>query len=815
MSHPTSIKIPRTKEHLHRVLSFVKNGATCCDLGDRGTLSMTLAAEEIFLYLCQSADQWQTIDISCSPKTYYLRLDFQFTESEFDYRPFNLTHETNFNIEEDVLAVGLLLASQSVDQLRLMREQQNRFRLVLVKEKSYAPPESMSDPRPAVTSDCEPCMAGPEEIELFAKMSSYHLSPELLPPFFANPGKLRDMVASGEYGCAVASDTHGRQAGGMFWRCDTANTLECYGPYLFDDQAGQEEQNICTGLLNLCLKDLTKTPAIGLINRYPGGPLSSHDFEELGSYSVYKKDGNTTTEVVYFRQLREDPGVKAWADPALEDFLLQEYRRLVLPREVEYIQPKDHKKESEHSALTVSFQRKQNVATLRPLWPGLDMEENVARHMCLLEKENWCNISAEIDLGIPWQAAFTKPLLKHGFIPRLVLPHGGQGDIVLFRRPTVLHCLVPAFVKNFEPYIPSQPGDVLKKKYNYDVLYRLNNNENPLGPPPAALRAQADFSPMESSIYPSGDSYHLRLKLAESCGLHPDQFIVTNGANESITLLIKSFCEPGDNIITADQTYGGYEWVGRFSGIDTKLAPLSNMAFDPSAMLEMRDARTKIFFICNPNNPTGTYWDKEQLTSFLEQVDERCIVVLDEAYFEYVDKPDFPDGTSLISRHPNLVILRTFSKMYGLAGLRIGYLVGDIDVVNMIRRTAIVYSVNAVAQVAAQAALGDQKHILRTREMVASGKEFLIRELSPLGLDLVNGEGNYIVVKLPFSDSLAYRMMMQQGVMVRMMTPFRFPNCIRITIGQKDAMQACVKALAKSIKEKGQSHNKAGLITAA
>ena len=542
-----------------------------------------------------------------------------------------------------------LLASQSVDQLRLMREQQNRFRLVLVKEKSYAPPESMSDPRPAVTSDCEPCMAGPEEIELFAKMSSYHLSPELLPPFFANPGKLRDMVASGEYGCAVASDTHGRQAGGMFWRCDTANTLECYGPYLFDDQAGQEEQNICTGLLNLCLKDLTKTPAIGLINRYPGGPLSSHDFEELGSYSVYKKDGNTTTEVVYFRQLREDPGVKAWADPALEDFLLQEYRRLVLPREVEYIQPKDHKKESEHSALTVSFQRKQNVATLRPLWPGLDMEENVARHMCLLEKENWCNISAEIDLGIPWQAAFTKPLLKHGFIPRLVLPHGGQGDIVLFRRPTVLHCLVPAFVKNFEPYIPSQPGDVLKKKYNYDVLYRLNNNENPLGPPPAALRAQADFSPMESSIYPSGDSYHLRLKLAESCGLHPDQFIVTNGANESITLLIKSFCEPGDNIITADQTYGGYEWVGRFSGIDTKLAPLSNMAFDPSAMLEMRDARTKIFFICNPNNPTGTYWDKEQLTSFLEQVDERCIVVLDEAYFEYVDKPDFPDGTSLRS----------------------------------------------------------------------------------------------------------------------------------------------------------------------
>ncbi|WP_328285872.1 histidinol-phosphate transaminase [Maridesulfovibrio frigidus] len=801
MSHPTLIRVPRAKEQLRRVLSFVENGATCCGLGARETLSMTLAAEEIFIYLCQNADHDQMIDISCSPQTYYLRLDFKFTESKFDYRAFNLTHETNFGVEEDMLAIGLLLASRSVDQLRLVREQQKLFRLVLVKEKTYALPQSMSDPSPAVVFECEPRIATPEAIELFAKMASYHLSPELLPQFFANPGKLRDMVASGEYNCAVASDAHGRQCGGMFWRCDTAKTLECYGPYLFEDQAGLEEQNIYTGLLNSCLKDLTRTPAIGLINRYPGAPLSSRDFEELGSYSVYKKDCETTTEVVYFRQLREDPGVKAWADTALEDFLLQEYRRLVLPREVEFIRPEENKIESEYSALTTSFQREQNVVTLRPLWPGCDMEDNVARHVCLLEKENWCNISAEIDLGIPWQAAFTKPLLKHGFIPRLVLPHAGQGDVVLFRRPTVLHCLVPAFVKNFEPYIPSQPGDVLKKKYNYDVLYRLNNNENPLGPPSAALRAQTDFSPIDSAIYPSGDSYHLRLKLAESCELHPDQFIVTNGANESITLLIKSFCEPGDNIITADQTYGGYEWVARFSGIDTKLVALNNMAFDPAAMLEMRDARTKIFFICNPNNPTGTYWSTEQLTNFLEQVDERCIVVLDEAYFEFVDKPDFPDGTSLISRYPNLVILRTFSKMYGLAGLRIGYLAGDIDVVNMIRRTAIVYSVNAVAQVAAQAALGDQEHIMRTREMVASGKDLLLHELSPLGLDLVNGEGNYVVVKLPFSDSLAYRMMMQQGVMVRMMTPFRFPNCIRITVGQKDAMQACVKALAKSIKQ--------------
>jgi histidinol-phosphate aminotransferase len=183
-----------------------------------------------------------------------------------------------------------------------------------------------------------------------------------------------------------------------------------------------------------------------------------------------------------------------------------------------------------------------------------------------------------------------------------------------------------------------------------------------------------------------------------------------------------------------------------------------------------------------------------------------CIVVLDEAYWEFVDRADYPDGVSLIGHYPNLVVFRTFSKMYGLAGLRIGYLAGDIDVVNIIRRTAVVYSVNALAQLAAQAALGDREHILRTREMVAAGKDFLNGELPLLGLEPGGGEGNFVTVKLPFSDSLAYRTMMQQGVMVRMLTPFRFPNSIRITIGREEAMHACVEALANTLKGIGNSN---------
>lgn len=805
MADPMLIKLPRNQDHLPEALSFVEQAAASCNLERADILAITLATEEIFIYLCQVATSDQMVEISCDLRDYFLGVSFLFSENEFDYRAFNLTHKTDFDDDDDVLAVGLLLASRSVDTLRITREPQNKLRLEMVKEKTYNSSTKPSEIVPTISAIYEPHIATPYEAEQFAQVAAKNLTTEQLPPFIFHPGKLLDMVASGDYSCAVSCDANGHQTGGIVWQCGNTSTLDCFGPYLFESLDTHDEHNLRADLFNLCLMDLTKTPAIGLINRYSGGCLSSQDFDELGSYSVYNSDGSTTTKIVYFRQLQEDQGATAWASPILEDFLLQEYRRLVLPREVEFVQPEEHEVESGYSVLTTDFQREQNAATLHPLWPGFDITENVARHIKLLEEEGWKNISAEIDLGISWQAGFTNALLQHGFTPRILLPHAGQGDVVLFRRPAALNSLVPDFVKSFEPYIPSQPGDVLKKKYNYEVLYRLNNNENAMGPPLSAQQAQTDFSLTDSAIYPSGDSYHLRLKLAEQCGLHPDQFIVTNGANESITLLIKSFCEPGDNIVTADQTYGGYEWVARFSGIGAKLTSLNEMAFDSTAMLETSDGKTKIYFICNPNNPTGTYWNKELLINFLEQVGERSIVVLDEAYFEFVDQSDYPDGMSLISRYPNLVVLRTFSKMYGLAGLRIGYLAGDIDVVNMIRRTAIVYSVNALAQITAQAALGDQDHILKTRAMVSAGKKLLIDKLSPLGLELGCGEGNYMTVKLPFSDSLAYRMMMQEGVMVRMMTPFRFPNSIRITIGQKDAMQACANALIKTYQKLGDS----------
>jgi histidinol-phosphate aminotransferase len=361
--------------------------------------------------------------------------------------------------------------------------------------------------------------------------------------------------------------------------------------------------------------------------------------------------------------------------------------------------------------------------------------------------------------------------------------------------PVSLDRLVPDYVRKFEPYIPSKPDSELMKLYGCSRLLRLNNNENPLGPPPAARELLSRFRPDRVAVYPSGDAYFLRQKLGSRHGLDPEQFLVGNGANEVIAFVIKAFCQEGDNIVTADKTFAVYEWVAQFSGFEARLVPLREFGFDDRAMLDRIDERTKIVFVCNPNNPTGTYWDEARLRRFLEAVAGRCIVVVDEAYFEFVEEPDFPDGIRLLRDYPNLVVFRTFSKMYGLAGLRIGYLAGSRDVVDVVRRTCVVYSVNTLAQEAALAALEDDDHLARTRALVRTEKAYLRQELARMGLETQSGEGCYVMARLPLSDTLAYRRLMSRGIMIRSMTGFRFPNWIRVSVAGHEAMEAFVSAL--------------------
>ena len=195
-----------------------------------------------------------------------------------------------------------------------------------------------------------------------------------------------------------------------------------------------------------------------------------------------------------------------------------------------------------------------------------------------------------------------------------------------------LETLVPRHIQHIEPYIPSKPDDVLRQMFGCERIYRLNNNENALGPSPKALEALAAMELFQASVYPSGDAFHLRAKLAEQFGLSPDSFIVGNGANEVIAFVIKAFCQEGDNIITGDKTFAVYEWVAEFSGYEARLVPLGeDYGFDAEAMLAAIDARTKVLFLCSPNNPTGSYWNEAKLRRCLERIDRRQIGMLNEA----------------------------------------------------------------------------------------------------------------------------------------------------------------------------------------
>jgi len=364
-----------------------------------------------------------------------------------------------------------------------------------------------------------------------------------------------------------------------------------------------------------------------------------------------------------------------------------------------------------------------------------------------------------------------------------------------------LEALIPDYVRSFQVYTPSRPDHLLKQEYGAALLHRLNNNENPLGPPPAAARVIAAFPPELAAIYPSGDSYDLREALGRRFGISHDRFLVGNGSCEVISSVIKAFCRQGDNIITADKTFAVYEWVAGFSGIEARLVPLLDYAFDPQGMLDRIDHRTKILFVCNPNNPTGSYWTSRILIDFLEKAGEERIVVVDEAYREYVEDPEFPDAVGLMDRFPNLVVFRTFSKMYALAGLRCGYLAGPGEVVDVVRRTSVAYSVNTQAQQAALAALSDDgEHIAATRALVKEGKTFLRGVCDNLGLETIGGEGNFLMIRTPINDMLMYRRLMKRGMMVRTMTGFRFPGWIRVSLREMAVMESFAEALEEEIR---------------
>lgn len=350
-------------------------------------------------------------------------------------------------------------------------------------------------------------------------------------------------------------------------------------------------------------------------------------------------------------------------------------------------------------------------------------------------------------------------------------------------------------------YKPGKPIEEVKKELGLQDVIKLASNENPFGPSPSAKEAVA-AELANLSIYPDGAAAELRETLAGRLGVAGGNLIFGCGSDEIISLIARAFLQPGDETIMADQTFSVYKSNADIENAVTIEVPLVEGTHDLQAMLERVTDRTKIVWVCNPNNPTGTIVSSQALTAFLDALPSNVMTVLDEAYYEYVTDPSYSTGISMLSRYPNLVILRTFSKIYGLAALRIGYGVASKEIISHINQVREPFNTSRVAQAAAIAGLEDEAYIRRCRELNSEGLILLQAEFDRLELPYFPAHGNFIMVDVKQPAEQVFEAMLRKGIIVRAGHRL-YPTYIRVTVGSEAQNRAFVAALEQTLSETG------------
>jgi len=354
---------------------------------------------------------------------------------------------------------------------------------------------------------------------------------------------------------------------------------------------------------------------------------------------------------------------------------------------------------------------------------------------------------------------------------------------------------IPDHIKNLIPYEPGKPIEELERELGIKNSIKLASNENPVGPSSKALKAIEDSLP-NIHRYPDGSGFHLKDAIAEYFNIKPSNIILGNGSNEIIELSVRTFLNPGDEIVFADQSFIFYKLVTQAANCRGVVVPLKDFTHDLERMTEAISEKTKMIFISNPNNPTGTAVGRGDIERFMDRLRDDIIVVFDEAYYEYVEREDFPDTVKYVRDGKNVIVLRTFSKIYGLAGLRVGYGFARAELVNFMNRVRQPFNVNSLAQTGAVAALKDKNHLERSREVNRKGKEYLYGEFRRLGLDYIPTEANFILVRMENGREI-YNKLLKKGVIVRAVDGYKLQNYIRVTIGLPDENERFIEALTE------------------
>lgn len=358
----------------------------------------------------------------------------------------------------------------------------------------------------------------------------------------------------------------------------------------------------------------------------------------------------------------------------------------------------------------------------------------------------------------------------------------------------------PAYILSIAPYEPGKPLTELEREYGITDSIKLASNENPLGPSPRALKALVGA--MENlHRYPDGGAFELTRDLADFLNVLPENLVFGNGSDEIIGMLARALLAPGDEAVLPQPSFQMYDIMTRCSGATPKYVPLNGLAIDLDQMLAAVTPKTRLVFITNPNNPTGTMITKGDMEGFIDALPSNVVLVVDEAYIEFVQDDACAVGTDYLDRATPVVVLRTFSKIYGLAGLRVGYGVMPPEISNLLNRVRQPFNVSSIAQAAAREALKDKAFLDRTVALVQDGLDYLFRELTKRDITFFPTHSNFFLIDVKQDAGVVFEKMLRLGVIVRSMRSYGFPNYIRITVGLPEENERFIKALAKVLSQ--------------
>src|SRR5512146_2675681 len=359
--------------------------------------------------------------------------------------------------------------------------------------------------------------------------------------------------------------------------------------------------------------------------------------------------------------------------------------------------------------------------------------------------------------------------------------------------------LVPGHIRALKGYTPGKPLKQAEKESGVCCI-KMASNENPFGPSPRAIEAMHRAAPLVH-LYPDNDATELRALIAERYGLPAEQVLITGGSTQFINIVAHSLLAPGLNAVTCERSFIVYPIATQAAGGELRRVPLRGETFDLDGILACIDADTRVVWIANPNNPTGTILDRQALDRFLDNVPPHVLVVVDEAYFEFADQfsrirgVEYSHSLDYVRQERNVVVLRTFSKAQGLAGLRVGYGFGPADLIGYFARERTAFSISTLAEAAAIAALGDEEHIRKTLDNNAAGAVWLTQRLSHMGLRVAPTWTNFLYIEVGDDAAHVAKRMQDEGVIVRPLTVWGAPRVIRVTVGTPEQNEKFVRVL--------------------